>query len=70
MILGSTQIMQKQITRLMAEAARPDVMITPAIDRFGAADFLKIREILAAAEPERDRLKRRLTPLLEGRHEV
>ncbi len=64
LILGSTQVMQKEITRLKAEAARPEVMLTPAIDRFGAADFLKIREILAAAEPERDRLKRRLEPML------
>lgn len=70
LVLGSTQVMQKEITRLKAVAARPDVMITPAIDRFGAADFLKIREILAAAEPERDRLKRRLARFLESRHEV
>jgi len=62
--------MQREVTRLKAEAARPDVMIVPAIDRFGAADFLKIRDILAAAEPERDRLKRRLAPFLEGRHAV
>ena len=70
LILGSTQVMQKQITRLRARTARPDVMITPAIDRFGAADFLKIKEILAAAEPERDCLKRRIAPLLESRREV
>jgi len=66
LILGSTQVMQKEITRLRAALARPDVMIIPAIDRFGAHDFLKIREILAAAEPERDRLKRRLEPFLVG----
>ncbi len=67
LILGSTQIMQKEITRLMADTMRPDVMIVPEIDRFGAHDFLKIRDILAAAEPERDRLKRRLEPFLSGR---
>lgn len=67
LILGGSQIMQKEITRLKAEAARPDVMIVPAIDRFGAHDFLKIREILAAAEPERERLKRNLSSLLDGR---
>ena len=66
LMLGSTQILQKEITRLKAEAASPDVMIIPAIDRFGAHDFLKIREILASAEPERDRLKRLLEPLLAG----
>lgn len=66
LILGSTQVMQKAITRLRAEAARPEVMITPAIDHFAAHDFLKIREILAAAEPERERLKRRLEPVLSA----
>jgi len=66
LMLGSTQILQKEITRLKSEAAGPDVMIIPAIDRFGAHEFLKIREILAAAEPERDRLKRQLEPLLAG----
>ncbi len=65
LILGSTQILQKRITQLQAEIARPDVMITPAIDRFGAHEFLNIREILAAAEPERDRVKRLLGPLLD-----
>lgn len=70
LLMGSTQIMQREITRLKAEAARPEVMLTPAIDRFGAGDFLKIREILAAAEPERDRLKRRLAPLLERGHDT
>lgn len=65
LILGGTQIMQKEITRLMAQAVRPEVMITPAIDRFAAHDFLKIKDLLDAAEPERNRLKRPLAPFLE-----
>lgn len=67
LITGGTQIMQREITRLKARTARPDVMIVPAIDRFGAHEFLKIRDILAAAEPERERLKRSLGALLDGR---
>ncbi|KEO55022.1 patatin-like phospholipase family protein [Thioclava pacifica] len=68
LIIGGTQIMQREITRLKAQTARPDVMIVPATDRFGAHEFLKIREILAAAEPERERLKRNLSLLLDGRN--
>lgn len=66
MILGSTQVLQKQITRLQYESVRPEVMITPAIDQFGAHQFLKIHEILEAAEPERDRVKSLLEPLLSA----
>jgi len=67
LMLGATQVLQKRITRLQCETAKPEMMITPAIDRFAAHDFLKISEILEAAEPERERVKRRLGPLLEAR---
>ncbi len=67
LILGGTQVMQKRITRLQCEMAKPDVMIVPEIDRFGAHDFLKLSEILEAAEPERDRVKRLLEPFLAAR---
>jgi len=64
---GSSQIMQKAITCLKAETAKPEIMIVPAIDQFGAHEFLKIREILAAAEPERERVKRKLGALLQAK---
>lgn len=64
LILGSMQILQKKITKLQSGFAKPDILISPAIDRFGAHDFLKIEEILIAAEPERERLKRGLDKLL------
>ncbi len=66
LMLGAMQILQKQITRLHCRTARPDILLSPAIERFSAHEFLKIREILEAAEPERERLKRRLAPLLEN----
>jgi NTE family protein len=66
LILGSIQILEKQITKLQSGFAKPDILILPAIDRFGAHDFLKIREILTAADPERDRLKRRLDKLMSN----
>jgi NTE family protein len=66
LILGSTQILQKQITKLQSKIANPDILISPGIDRFAAHDFLKIKEILEAAEPEREHLKRRLEKMLAG----
>jgi NTE family protein len=64
LIVGSTQILQKRITTLQCGLAKPDILISPEIDRFGAFDFLNIKEILLAAEPERERLKRRLDQVL------
>jgi NTE family protein len=64
LILGSTQILQKQITKLQSGFAKPDILIAPKIDGFGAHDFLRIKEILMAADPEREHLKRRLDEML------
>jgi len=64
LILGSTQILQKQITKLQSRFAKPDILITPDVDRFGAHDFLRIKEILVAAEPEREQLLRSLDKML------
>ncbi len=64
LMLGATQIMQKRIIHMQNTLARPDVFISPNIHSFSAHEFLKIEEILAAAEPEREALKRRLEPLL------
>jgi len=64
LILGSTQILQKQITKLQSRFAKPDILISPDIDRFGAHDFLRIKEILVAAEPEREQLMRSLDKML------
>ena len=38
----------------------PDIYIEPDVDQFAAVDFFKVRDILAAAEPSKDRLKRAL----------
>jgi len=62
---GATQIMQRQITRLMRESSPPDIYIKPAIDHFKAYDFFKIKDILAAAEPAREELKRQLGERLQ-----
>jgi NTE family protein len=66
LLLGAMQILEKQITKLQRTVSRPDIMIIPDIDRFGAHDFLKIKEILAAAEPERERLVRCLDKILSA----
>lgn len=58
------QIMEKSITREKLRAIRPDIYIDVDVDRFGALEFWKPAEILAASEPIRDQLRRQLVRVL------
>ncbi len=63
--LGATQIMQLQIAALRRRIDPPDIWVDPPVDAFRAYDFLKAREILEAAEPVREEVKRRLAAVME-----
>jgi len=58
--LGGSQILMRQIARLKREKRSPDIYIEPLLDRFRVLDFLRADEILAAAAPAKDELKRQL----------
>ncbi|MEZ5842257.1 MAG: patatin-like phospholipase family protein [Hyphomicrobiaceae bacterium] len=60
----SIQIIQKSITRERMKYVQPDVYLDVELDEYGALDFLKIKEILAAAEPMKAQLKRQLERLV------
>jgi NTE family protein len=64
--VGCTQILFHAITREKLKARAPDLMIRPAVGTFGTMDFTKIREIMAAAGPAKDDLKRGLEKILNG----
>jgi len=66
LLLGAIQISHQQITRLQCERVKPDIMVVPDINRFGAHDFFKVRDILAAAQSLREPLKRQLAALLSA----
>lgn len=66
LIFGATQIMQRQIAALRRKDNPPDIIIEPSVDQFRVFDFFKIREILAAAAPAKERLKRQLGRALDG----
>ena len=57
---GAMLTMFRQIAVIRRELAPPDVYIEPNVEDFGAGDFFSIREILHAARPARDELKRAL----------
>lgn len=64
-ILGATQLCMQTITKAHLAQHPPDVLITPPIANFPALNFLKAREVLAAADAERDLIKKQLSEGVE-----
>jgi NTE family protein len=58
--LGGSQILMRQIARLKREQRPPDIYVEPLLDGFRVLEFFRAQEILAAAAPAKDELKRRL----------
>lgn len=63
--VGCTQILFRSIMREKLRQRPPDLLIRPAVGAFGTMDFMRIRDIFAAAAPARDELKRGLSQLIE-----
>jgi NTE family protein len=63
-VAGSTQILFHSITREKLKAAAPHILIRPGVGGFGAMDYFKIDSILAAAQPAKEDLKRKLSQML------
>ena len=63
-ITGSTQILFHSITREKLKTSAPDILIRPGVGAFGSMDYFKIEEILAAANPAKEDLKRELYKIL------
>lgn len=62
--IGSLLIMFNRMADLKRALTPPDIYITPKIDQFGSADFFRVREIIASAEPAKNDLKRKLERML------
>ena len=63
-LAASSQILQRSIVREKLRARQPDILVACPVDAFGVVDFHRWREILAAAEPVKDHLKRQLERVL------
>ena len=63
---GAAQIMQRQIVALAQPRASAGHSIEPAVDEFRVLEFFKVRAILAAAAPAKERLKRKLALAIES----
>ena len=63
-LMQSVQILEKSITRQKLNYMRPDIYIDVDLDQFGALEFWRPREILAAADPLKASLRRQMQRLL------
>jgi NTE family protein len=71
-LFASSFLFERSIVREKLKANRPDIYIDAGTGHYQALDFLKVREILAAAEPAKALLKAKLERVLasEGLVEI
>lgn len=65
-LFASNFIFERTIIREKLRTRQPDLYIDAGTSRFQILDFLKIDEILAAAEPAKERVKAQLARMLEA----
>lgn len=63
--ISSLQILFRAIMREKERVSPPDILIRPPIGAFNALDFYRCSEILVAAAPAKEELKRKLGARLE-----
>jgi NTE family protein len=66
MAIGSLLIMFNRMAELKRALSPPDVYLVPKVDQFGGTEFFRVREILAAAEPAKEDLHRRMERLVQS----
>lgn len=64
-VFGATQILMQSITLEKLKTRQPDILVKPDIAGFRVLDFMKTAKILAAAEPMREMVKRRISAAIE-----
>jgi NTE family protein len=63
---ASSQILQRSIVREKLKRVQPDILIECPVDDFSVIDFHRWREVLIAAEPVKEKLKRQLDRVLSA----
>ena len=66
MLVHSVAIFQRTIIQQNLKAQPPDIYLDLDIGSFGALQFSKVNEILAAAAPAKDAFRRRLERVLSA----
>ena len=63
-VFAATQILQRSIVREKLKASQPDIYIDVDVYAFHALEFHRFRDVLAAAAPAKEALKRQLARVL------
>jgi NTE family protein len=63
-LVSASQILQRSLVREKLKASQPDVYIDVDVDQFHVLEFHRFKEILAAAQPAKEQLKRQLERVL------
>lgn len=63
--MGAAQIMMHQLTAHNIAAYPPDIYIRPHLGEFGAYEFWRVREVIAAGDLEKERFKRAVAGRVE-----
>lgn len=63
-LISSSQILQRSIVREKLKAQQPDIYIDVKVDRFNVLEFHRLKQILEAAAPAKEQLKRQLSRML------
>jgi NTE family protein len=65
-LVTSSQILQHTIVREKLKSSQPDIYIDMPVNMFGVLEFHKFREIMTAAEPAKDLLRRQLDRVMNS----
>jgi NTE family protein len=65
-MFGAAQIMQGAITAQKLKLRAPDILLRPMVEQFRVLDFFRAAQILRAAEPSKDEIKRALAARLDA----
>lgn len=63
-LFASAFLFESSIVKEKLKASQPDILISAGTSKYQALEFLKVDEILAAAEPAKERLKQQLDRIL------
>ena len=63
-MIDSIQIMEKSITREKLKSLKPDIYVDVDLDGFNALEVWRSKEILKAAQPVKDQLRRQLEQMI------
>ena len=65
-LVTASQILQHTIVRQMLKSTQPDIYIDMPVSQFGILDLHKYKEILAAAEPAKELMRRQIDRVMSA----